>query len=213
MTTAAATMPTTVAAEATVPVVKTKKATIAADVNINAQDVLMAQRVQSKAKSSKKRRQNQKRRKNASKAKKQLAFDTTGANAADQKEGKMAAVIRLFSPRSSGAGTGGGMASLFSPNAKKTKAVQKTEEEPVEEIPSIADAPSTDTSDETVGTTEDAGEEVEVEVGEHVNNVMAAVEAEAEDVEEEEAKEPVNLLGKSTNVPHDECDLQQCIIL
>mmetsp|Transcript_14914 Transcript_14914/g.43051 ORF Transcript_14914/g.43051 Transcript_14914/m.43051 type:complete len:212 (-) Transcript_14914:150-785(-) len=211
MTTAAATMPTTVAAEASVPVVKTKKATIAADVNINAQDVLMAQRVQSKAKSSKKRRQNQKRRKNASKAKKQLAFDTTGANAADQKEGKMAAVIRLFSPRSSGSstGSGGGMASLFSPNAKKTKAVA----EPVEEIPGIAEAPSTDTADETVGTTEDAGEEVEVEVGEHVNNVMAAVEAEAEDVEEEEAKTPVNLLGKSTNAPSDECNLQQCIIL
>jgi len=48
---------------------------------------------------------------------------------------------------------------------------------------------------------------------EHVDNVMAAVEAEAEVVEEEEAREPVNLLGKSTHVPHDECDLQQCIIL
>ena len=94
----------------------------------------MAQRVQSKAKSNKKRRQNQKRRKHASK--KQLAFDSV---AADPKEGggKMAAVVRLFSPRSGGSGTAvGGMASLFSPNAKKKKQAKKKveEEEDAEDV-------------------------------------------------------------------------------
>lgn len=181
---------------------QTKKATIAADTNINAQDILMAQRVQSKAKSNKKRRQNQKRRKNAAVAssKKRLQLD-----AAEQKEGKMAAVIRMFSPRSgsSGNGTGGGMASLFSPNAKKTKKVEIVAE-PVEEIPSIEEVPSADTADETVGT----AEIMEMESAAS-NNVMAAVEVEAE-VEEEE---PVTLLGKGTNAPSDECNLQQCIIL
>ena len=103
----------------------------------------MAQRVQSKAKSNKKRRQNQKRRKNAAAASKKLQLD---AAATEQKEGKMAAVIRMFSPRSSGNGTGGSMASLFSPNAKKTKKV-KVVAEPVEEIPSIEEAPSADTAD------------------------------------------------------------------
>jgi len=185
----------------------------------------MAQRVQSKAKSNKKRRQNQKRRKHASKAKKQLAFDSADIA---KEEGKMAAVIRLFSPRSGGSGTAvGGMASLFSPNAAKKKAKaaaqKKAEEENEEEeaddvwIPIIAEAPSADTADETVGTAEDASEGgEEVAVVEPVNNhVMAAVEAEAEVVEEEEEveEEPVNLLGKGSNSPLDECNLQQCIIL
>ena len=170
----------------------------------------MAQRVQSKAKSNKKRRQNQKRRKNAAAASKKLQLD---AAASDQKEGKMAAVIRMFSPRSSGNGTGGGVASLFSPNAKKTKKVKKVEivAEPVEEIPSIGEAPSADTADVTVGTAESMEMEATAVVA---NNVMAAVEAEVgveEEVEEEE--KPVNLLGKSANAPSDECNLQQCIIL
>ena len=179
----------------------------------------MAQRVQSKAKSNKKRRQNQKRRQHASKTKKQLAFDSA---ATDPKEGggKMAAVVRLFSPRSGGSGTAvGGMASLFSPNAKKKKQAKKKveEEEDAEDvwIPIIAEAPSTDTADETVGTAEDAGEEeAEMAVVEQLNNnVMAAVEAEAEIVEEVVEEEPVNLLGKGSNAPFDECNLQQCIIL
>lgn len=185
---------------------QTKKTTIAADANLNAQDILMAQRVQSKAKSNKKRRQNQKRRKNAAAASKKLQLD---AAATDQKEGKMTAVIRMFSPRSSGNGTGGGMASLFSPNAKKTKKV-KVVEEPVEEIPSIEEAPSADTADVTVGT----AESMEMDsAGTVANNVMEAVEAEAEVVEEVEEEKPVNLLGKSANAPSDECNLQQCIIL
>ena len=122
----------------------------------------------------------------------------------------MAAVIRMFSPRSSGNGTGGGMASLFSPNAKKTKSVKKVKvvAEPVEEIPSIAEAPSADTADVTVGTAESM--EMEATDAVTANTVMAAVEAEAEVVEEEK---PVNLLGKSSNAPSDECNLQQCIIL
>ena len=165
----------------------------------------MAQRVQSKAKSNKKRRQNQKRRKNAAAASKKLQLDA----ASDQKEGKMAAVIRMFSPRSSGNGTGGGMASLFSPNAKKTKKV-KVVAEPVEEIPGIEEAPSADTADVTVDTAESMEMESAVTVA---NNVMAAVEAEAEVVEEVEEEKPVNLLGKSANAPSDECNLQQCIIL
>ena len=166
----------------------------------------MAQRVQSKAKSNKKRRQNQKRRKNAAAASRKLQLDA----ASEQKEGKMAAVIRMFSPRSSGNGTGGSMASLFSPNAKKTKSVKKVEivAEPVEEIPSIEEAPSADTADVTVGT----AESMEMEATAVVSNVMAAVEAEAEVVEGEEEK-PVNLLGKNANSPSDECNLQQCIIL
>ena len=165
----------------------------------------MAQRVQSKAKSNKKRRQNQKRRKNAAAASKKLQLD---AAATEQKEGKMAAVIRMFSPRSSGNGTGGSMASLFSPNAKKTKKV-KVVAEPVEEIPSIEEAPSADTADVTVGT----AESMEMEATAAANNVMAAVEAEAEVVEGEEEEKPVNLLGKSANAPSDECNLQQCVIL
>jgi hypothetical protein len=182
-----------------------KKTTIAADVNVNAQDIMMAQRVQSKAKSNKKRRQNQKRRNNAAACKKKLNVD------AAEKEGKMAAVIRLFSPRSSGNGTaGGGVVSLFSPNAKKTKSVKK-EEAPVEEIPSVVEAPSVETADDTVGTAEDAADSVEMATA---DNIVAAVAAEAEaEVVEEEEKEPVNLLGKGTNAPSDECNLQQCIIL
>ena len=105
------------------------------------------------------------------------------------------------------------MASLFSPNAKKTaKSVKKVEivAEPVEEIPTVEEAPSADTADETVGT----AESIEME-GATVNNVMAAVEAEVEVVEEEVKEEqPVNLLlGKNANAPLDECNLQQCIIL
>ena len=182
----------------------------------------MAQRVQSKAKSNKKRRQNQKRRQHASKTKKQLAFDSVAADPTKEGSGKMAAVVRLFSPRSSGSGTSvGGMASLFSPNANKKKQAKKKveEEEDAEDvwIPIIAEAPSADTADETVGTAEDAGEEeAEMAVVEQLNNnVMAAVEAEAEVVEEEEEveEEPVNLLGKGSNAPFDECNLQQCIIL
>ena len=171
----------------------------------------MAQRVQSKAKSKKKRRQNQKRRKNAAaSASRKLQLDAA-ADPSHKEGGKMAAVIRMFSPRSSGNGTGGGMASLFSPNAKKTaKAVKKVEivAEPVEEIPGIEEAPSADTADVTVGT----AESMEMEAA--ANNVMAAVEAEAEVVEEEvEEEKPVNLFGKSANAPSDECNLQQCIIL
>ena len=193
---------------------QTKKTTIAADSNVNAQDVLMAQRVQSKAKSNKKRRQNQKRRKNAAaSASRKLQLDAA-ADPSHKEGGKMAAVIRMFSPRSSGNGTGGGMASLFSPNAKKTaKAVKKVEivAEPVEEIPSIVEAPSADTADETVGTAESLEMEGAAVVA---NNVMAAVEAEAKVVEEEvEEEKPVNLLGKNANAPLDECNLQQCIIL
>ena len=175
----------------------------------------MAQRVQSKAKSNKKRRQNQKRRKNAAaSASRKLQLDAA-ADPSHKEGGKMAAVIRMFSPRSSGNGTGGGgMASLFSPNAKKTaKAVKKVEivAEPVEEIPSIVEAPSADTADETVGTAESLEMEGAAVVA---NNVMAAVEAEAKVVEEEvEEEKPVNLLGKNANAPLDECNLQQCIIL
>ena len=107
------------------------------------------------------------------------------------------------------------MASLFSPNAKKTaKAVKKVEivAEPVEEIPSIVEAPSADTADETVGTAESM--EMDGVVASSADNVMAAVEAEAEvALEEVEEEKPVNLLGKSANAPSDECNLQQCIIL
>ena len=180
----------------------------------------MAQRIQSKAKSNKKRRQNQKRRKHASTTKKQLAFDSAAANPTKEGGSKMAAVVRLFSPRSGGSGTAvGGMASLFSPNAnKKKRAKKKVEEEKDADdvwIPIIAEAPSDDTADATVGTAEDAGEEeAEVAVVEQLNNnVMAAVEAEAEVVEEVVEEEPVNLLGKGSNAPFDECNLQQCIIL
>ena len=101
-----------------------------------------------------------------------------------------------------------------------TAARRKAEDENEEDaddvwIPIIAEAPSADTADETVGTAEDASEGgEEVAVVEPVNNhVMAAVEAEAEVVEEEVEKEPVNLLGKGGNSPLDECNLQQCIIL
>ena len=175
----------------------------------------MAQRVQSKAKSNKKRRQNQKRRKNAAaSASRKLQLDAA-ADPSHKEGGKMAAVIRMFSPRSSGNGTGGGMASLFSPSAKKTaKAVKKVEivAEPVEEIPSIEEAPSADTADVTVGTAESM--EMEGATADATNNVMEAVEAEAEVVDEEVEEEmPVNLLGKNANAPSDECNLQQCIIL
>ena len=182
----------------------------------------MAQRVQSKAKSNKKRRQNQKRRKHASTTKKHAQASDVAQFGPKEGGGKMAAVVRLFSPRSGGSGTAvGGMASLFSPNANKKKQAKKKveEEEDADDvwIPIIAEAPSTDTADETVGTAEDAGEEEEeVAVVEQLNNnVMAAVEAEAEVVEKvvEEEDEPVNLLGKGSNAPFDECNLQQCIIL